>query len=233
MVLERGLVEGAPARLVHRPFGRAERLQPARQQLARRRAPGRRSAPARAPARRPRRPAPGSGRRPRRARDGTGRRWLRPPDTAAGRGRSAARRGETRRPRRHRGERRRGPRDLERPPVERVALHVDRDQRRALEVRGGVERPSRTRRCAAAPSPRPPRPWIAWPMFPSAWVNSDGITKILFAGALCELRQHLQVLVAEQLLVGAALVDRLEHRLDRLRLALGSQDRRGLARPRR
>ena len=46
--------------------------------------------------------------------------------------------------------------------------------------------------------------------------------------ALGELRQHLQVLVGEQLAVGVAGVDRLEHRRDRLRLALGAQDR-GLA----
>ena len=45
--------------------------------------------------------------------------------------------------------------------------------------------------------------------------------------ALRELGQHLQVLVGEQLLVGRAVVDRLEDRLDRLRLALGAQDRRG------
>ena len=52
--------------------------------------------------------------------------------------------------------------------------------------------------------------------------------KILFASPLRELRQHLQVLVAEQLLVGLALVDRAEDRVDRLRLALGAQDRRRL-----
>src|SRR3954454_19682758 len=44
--------------------------------------------------------------------------------------------------------------------------------------------------------------------------------------ALRELRQHLQVLVAQELLVGRAVVDRLEDGLDRLRLALGAQDRR-------
>ena len=43
--------------------------------------------------------------------------------------------------------------------------------------------------------------------------------------ALRELRQHLQVLVGEELRVGIALVDRPEHGPDRLRLALGRQDR--------
>src|SRR5919109_1505378 len=41
--------------------------------------------------------------------------------------------------------------------------------------------------------------------------------------ALRDLRQHLEVLVGEQLRVGVALVDRLEHGLDRLRLPLGAQ----------
>src|SRR5205085_5154399 len=44
--------------------------------------------------------------------------------------------------------------------------------------------------------------------------------------ALGELRQHLQVLVTEQLRVGIARVDRLEHSRDRLRFAFGLQDRR-------
>src|SRR4051794_5817249 len=44
--------------------------------------------------------------------------------------------------------------------------------------------------------------------------------------ALRELRQHLEVLVGQQALVGAAAVDRREDGLDRLRLALGAQDRR-------
>src|SRR5947207_10950017 len=39
--------------------------------------------------------------------------------------------------------------------------------------------------------------------------------------ALRDLREHLEVLVGEQLRVGVALVDRLEDRRDRLRLALG------------
>src|SRR2546423_7562985 len=43
-----------------------------------------------------------------------------------------------------------------------------------------------------------------------------------------DLRQHLEVLVGEQTRVRGALVDRLEHGGDRLRLALGAQDR-GLA----
>ena len=46
--------------------------------------------------------------------------------------------------------------------------------------------------------------------------------------ALRELGQHLQVLVGQQALVGVAVVDRLEDGVDRLRLALGAQDR-GLA----
>src|SRR5204863_4259225 len=44
--------------------------------------------------------------------------------------------------------------------------------------------------------------------------------------ALSDLRQHLQVLVREQLRVGIAGMDRLEHRLDRLRLALRRKDLR-------
>src|SRR5579884_985696 len=44
--------------------------------------------------------------------------------------------------------------------------------------------------------------------------------------ALRDLRQHLQVLVREELRVGIPVVDRLEHRLDRLRLALRGEDRR-------
>ena len=44
--------------------------------------------------------------------------------------------------------------------------------------------------------------------------------------ALRELGQHLEVLIAEQLTVGLAVMDRLEHGRDRLRLALGPQDRR-------
>src|SRR2546423_8938703 len=39
--------------------------------------------------------------------------------------------------------------------------------------------------------------------------------------ALRDLRKHLEVLVGEQLRIGVALVDRLEDRRDRLRLALG------------
>ena len=60
---------------------------------------------------------------------------------------------------------------------------------------------------------------------PSARVSSLGITQILFAVALGDLRQHLQVLVGEELRVGLPLVDRLEDRLDRLRLPLGGEDR--------
>src|SRR3954466_7358794 len=41
------------------------------------------------------------------------------------------------------------------------------------------------------------------------------------AGTLGQLGQHLQVLVGEQLRVRVVAVDRLEHRVDRLRLALG------------
>src|SRR5436305_13861481 len=41
--------------------------------------------------------------------------------------------------------------------------------------------------------------------------------------SLRDLRKHLEVLVGEQLRVGVAGVDRLEHRLDRLRLALRVQ----------
>ena len=85
---------------------------------------------------------------------------------------------------------------------------------------------------AAALPARSPSAAIA-PLRPlSACVNSDGITKILFASPWASCGQHLQVLVAEQLRVGVALVDRVEDRVDRLRLALGAQDRRRLARPR-
>src|SRR5690348_16263914 len=41
-----------------------------------------------------------------------------------------------------------------------------------------------------------------------------------------EARQHLQVLVGQQTLVGTSVVDRLEDRLDRLRLTLCAQDGR-------
>src|SRR5439155_19559917 len=44
--------------------------------------------------------------------------------------------------------------------------------------------------------------------------------------ALRDLRQHLQVLVREELGVSVAGVDGREHRLDRLRLALGPEDLR-------
>ena len=44
--------------------------------------------------------------------------------------------------------------------------------------------------------------------------------------ALGDLRQHLEILVGEELRVGIALVDRLEDGRDRLRLALGGEDRR-------
>ena len=43
--------------------------------------------------------------------------------------------------------------------------------------------------------------------------------------ALRDLRQHLQVLVGEQLRVGVPVVDRLEDGADRLRLSLGGEDR--------
>ena len=42
--------------------------------------------------------------------------------------------------------------------------------------------------------------------------------------AVRDLRQRLQVLVRQQLLIGVSVVDRLENRLDRLRLALRPQD---------
>ena len=55
-------------------------------------------------------------------------------------------------------------------------------------------------------------------------MNSTGDDPDLVRVALRDLRQHLQVLVGEQLGVGVAPVDRVEHGLDRLRLALGLQD---------
>src|SRR6266568_6330640 len=48
----------------------------------------------------------------------------------------------------------------------------------------------------------------------------------LVRGALRDLRQRLHVLIREQLRIGVAGVDRLEDRADRLRLALGFEDRR-------
>ena len=63
-------------------------------------------------------------------------------------------------------------------------------------------------------------------MPPKAWANSDGHHEHLVGVAFGELRQHLQVFVAEQLAVRFALVDRREDGVDRLRFALGAQDRR-------
>ena len=60
----------------------------------------------------------------------------------------------------------------------------------------------------------------------SASVSSLGMIHSLFASPSRELRQHLQVLVAEQLRVGVALVDGVEDGQDRLGLALGAQHRR-------
>src|SRR4051794_39614209 len=51
-----------------------------------------------------------------------------------------------------------------------------------------------------------------------AWDDPDLVRR-----ALSDLRQHLQVLVGEQLGVRATLVNRAEDRLDRLRLPLGVQ----------
>ena len=53
-------------------------------------------------------------------------------------------------------------------------------------------------------------------------VNSDGMIHSLFA-ALRDLWQHLQVLIGQQLLVGVALVNCVEHDVDGTRLALGLQ----------
>src|SRR5581483_5983957 len=44
--------------------------------------------------------------------------------------------------------------------------------------------------------------------------------------ALRNLRQHLEILVGEKLLIGISFVDRLEDGLDRLGLAFGGKDRR-------
>ena len=66
----------------------------------------------------------------------------------------------------------------------------------------------------------------ALPMPFSASVSSLGMTHSLFGVALRDLRQHLDVLVAEQLGVGVALVDGVEDREDRLGLTLGAQHRR-------
>ena len=73
------------------------------------------------------------------------------------------------------------------------------------------------------PSSAPPR--LASPS--SALLNSLGTIHILLASPWAILRQRLQVLVGQQALVGLAVVDRLEHRLDRLRLALRLQEQRG------
>lgn len=56
------------------------------------------------------------------------------------------------------------------------------------------------------------------------WDDEHGICL-----AACELGEHLEVLVAEELLVRVAFVDRVEHGRDRFGLAVGAQDR-GLAR---
>ena len=60
----------------------------------------------------------------------------------------------------------------------------------------------------------------------SALVISEGTTQTLLARALGDLRHHLEVLVGQQRLVGLPVVDRLEHRLDRLALTLRLEDRR-------
>jgi hypothetical protein len=54
-----------------------------------------------------------------------------------------------------------------------------------------------------------------------AWDDPD-----LVRVALSDLRQHLQVLVGEQLGIGVSTMDRVEDRFDRLRLPLGLQDLR-------
>ena len=64
------------------------------------------------------------------------------------------------------------------------------------------------------------------PSRPSACVELARDDPDLVRVALGDLREHLQVLVGEQLRVGVALVDRPEDRVDRLRLALGLQDLR-------
>ena len=81
---------------------------------------------------------------------------------------------------------------------------------------------------SSSPARRPPcsRCGTASEVRPSAWRELAGDDPDLVRVALRELRQHLQVLVAEQLGSGSPVVDRLEDGVDRLRLALGAQDRR-------
>ena len=89
---------------------------------------------------------------------------------------------------------------------------------RLARRRGGLLDVGRGRLRASSVSCRWPRlrdvVGQAWVRLPSAWVNSLGITNALFAGPARELRQHLQVLVGEQPLVGRPVVDRLEDGLD-------------------
>ena len=79
---------------------------------------------------------------------------------------------------------------------------------------GGALRRGPLRRRACGPGRGPPA------ALPSACWNSLGMIQILLASPSAMLGQHLQVLVGQQLRVGVAAVDRAEHRLDRLRLAL-------------
>ena len=73
---------------------------------------------------------------------------------------------------------------------------------------------ARRRACSASPMP------------PNACGELGRHDEHLVRVAFGERGQHLQVFVAEQLAVGFALVDRFEHGVDRLRFALGAQDRR-------
>ena len=86
----------------------------------------------------------------------------------------------------------------------------------ALSGNGYGPLPLPRSRDPGAEGKKPPSPSSALP-------SSLGTIQNLVRVTLGDLRQHLQVLIGEQFGVRVALVDRAEHRGDRVRLALGPE----------
>ena len=93
----------------------------------------------------------------------------------------------------------------------------------------GIDRRRRSRPGTCGPSVSCGMPWIEPIALPRPFERLADLARHdpdLVGVALGDLRQHLEVLVGQQRLVGRPVVDRLEDRADRLRLALGPQDAR-------